>query len=149
MATGSDSFILAATTVIIWAAYGCEVATWLRLRNEEEKSMALGYAISNMVGGVGEPFIYGMMFRYRRLFPCLMAGSFVAGAIAIALGVTVYVAGGASNVLNVLVFVGGSTSNLVNMGISASAGFVTSFILTFMFGFTKDELEYGPAQERV
>lgn len=149
MATGSDSFILAATTVSIWAAYGCEVATWLRLRNEEEKSMALGYAISNMVGGVGEPFIYGMMFRYRRLFPCLMAGSFVAGAIAIALGVTVYVAGGASNVLNVLVFVGGSTSNLVNMGISASAGFVTSFILTFMFGFTKDELEYGPAQERV
>ena len=77
-----------------------------------------------------------------------MAGSFVAGAIAIALDVTVYVAGGASNVLNVLVFVGGSTSNLVNMGISASAGFVTSFILTFMFAFTKDELEYGPAQER-
>lgn len=148
MATGSDSFILAATTVSIWAACGCEVATWLRLRNEEEKSMALGYAISNMVGGVGEPFIYGMMFRYRRLFPCLMAGSFVARAIAIALGVTVYVAGGASNALNVLVFVGGSTSNLVNMGISASAGFVTSFILTFMFGFTKDELEYGPAQER-
>ncbi len=69
MATGSDSFILAATTVSIWAAYGCEVATWLRLRNEEEKSMALGYAISNMAGGVGEPFIYGMMFRYRRLFP--------------------------------------------------------------------------------
>jgi hypothetical protein len=42
-----------------------------------------------------------------------MAGSFVAGAIAIALDVTVYVAGGASNVLNVLVFVDGSTSNLV------------------------------------
>jgi PTS system beta-glucosides-specific IIC component len=101
-----------------------------------------------MVGGVAEPFIYGMMFRYRRLFPCSMIGSFVAGALAIGLGVTAYVAGAAANVLNILAFVGGGTSNIINAAIAAAAGFAASFILTFVFGFTKDELEHGPASER-
>ena len=100
-----------------------------------------------MIGGVGEPFIYGMMFRYRRLFPCTMAGSFVAGAVAMALGVNVYVMA-ASNVLNVLAFVGGDAQNFINMAIAAAAGFIVSFALSFFMGFTEDELENGPVSER-
>ena len=148
MLTGVDGFILPATTVSLWAAYGCEVASWIKLRNKEEKSLCLGYVIANMIGGVGEPFIYGMLFRYRRLFPCTMVGSFVAGAVAMTLGVNVYVAGAASNVLNVLAFVGGDMQNIINMAIAAAAGFIVSFALSFFMGFTEDELENGPVSER-
>ena len=148
MAVGTDSFILVATTISLWACYGAEVATWVKLRDKHEKSLAFGYIVSNMIGGVGEPFIYGVQFRYRRVFVTSMIGAFVAGVIALALGVTVYVAGGASNVLSFLVFVGGGTQNLVSAGIAAAAGFISSFLLTFFFGFTEDELENGPVSER-
>lgn len=86
IAAGSDSFILVATTISLWAGYGAEVGSWIKLRDKQEKSLALGYLISQMVGGVGEPFIYGIAFRYRKVFVCSMVGSFVAGALAIALG---------------------------------------------------------------
>lgn len=147
-AVGSDSFILVATTVSLWAAYGTEIASWIKLRDKDEKNQCAGFLLSQLVGGVGEPFIYGIMFRYRKTFLCSIAGSFVAGAVGIALGVVCYVAGASSNVLNVVAFMGGGTQNLVNMGIAAAAGFIVSFVLTLMFGFTEDELENGPLSER-
>lgn len=148
MATGVDSFILPATTLSLWAAYGAEVASWLKLRNKDEKTLCLGYVIANMVGGVGEPFIYGVMLRYRRTFAMAIAGAFVAGALGMSLGVSVYVAGTASNVLNLLAFVGGDVQNFINACIAGAVGFIAAFALTFFFGFTEDELENGPVSER-
>lgn len=148
MTTGVDYFILVATSISLWTAYGCEFATWLRLKDKKEKSNAFGYLITNTIGGVGEPFIYGIMFRYRRTWIGKIVGAFVAGATAIALHVGVFVVGGASNVLNSLAFVGGGTQNIINAAMAASAGFVTSAVLTYLFGFTADELEYGPESER-
>lgn len=148
MLTGSDSFILVAPTVALWAAYGAEIATWLKLRNKEEKSQCAGYVVAQLIGGVGEPFIYGMMFRYRKLFVACMAGSFVAGAVALALHVNAYLAGAASNVLNIMTFVGGGNENLISAVIASAAGFVVSFAVAWFFGFSEDELENGPISER-
>lgn len=148
MTVGSDGFVLVATGVSLWATFGCEVATWLKLRDKDEKNMAFGYLVANIVGGVGEPFIYGMMLRYRRVFVWKIIGSFVAGALAIALGATVYTAGAASNFLEFLAFAGGGTQNLINFGIAAAAGFLVSALGTYFFGFTEDELENGPVSER-
>ena len=89
-----------------------------------------------------------MSFRYPKLFVCSMVGSFVSGALALALGVTAYVAGLPSSVLSILTFVGGGTGNLVSACIAAAAGFAVSFIVTWFFGFTKDEIENGPVSER-
>lgn len=83
-----------------------------------------------------------------KLFVCSMVGSFVSGALALALGVTAYVAGLPSSVLSILTFVGGGTENLIFASIAAAAGFVVSFLAAWFFGFTKDELENGPVSER-
>lgn len=147
MSTGSDGFILVATTISLWAVYGVEIATWLKLRNKEEKSQCAGYLVAQLVGGVGEPFIYGMLFRYRKLFVACMTGSFVAGAVALALHVNAYLAA-ASNVLNIMVFAGGGNENLIGAVIAAVAGFVVSFAVAWFFGFSEDELENGPVSER-
>lgn len=104
--------------------------------------------MAQLIGGVGEPFIYGMTFRYPKLFACCMAGSFVSGALALALGVTAYVAGLPSSVLSILTFVGGGTENLLFACIAAAAGFAVSFAATWFFGFSKDEIENGPISER-
>lgn len=148
MSTGSDSFILVAITASLWADYGAEIATWLKLRNKEEKNQCAGYLVAQLVGGVGEPFIYGMLFRYRRLLATCMVGGFVAGATALALHVNAYLAGAASNVLSIMTFVGGGNENLIGAVIAAAAGFVVSFAATWFFGFTEDELENGPVSER-
>ena len=147
MSTGSDGFILVATTISLWAVYGVEIATWLKLRNKEEKSQCAGYLVAQLVGGVGEPFIYGMLFRYRKLFVACMTGSFVAGAVALALHVNAYLAA-ASNVLNIMAFAGGGNENLIGAVIAAVAGFVVSFAVAWFFGFSEDELENGPVSER-
>lgn len=143
LATGSDFFIMVATTMCLWGGYGAEIGSFLRLKDKDEKSLALGYVISNMVGGVGEPFIYGILFRYPRVWLTSCLGGFVSGAIAAALGVGVYNMAGASNVLNILAFAGGEPSNIVKACIAAAAGLVTSLVATYLFGFTKEELEGG------
>lgn len=146
--TGSDSFLLMATTISLWSAFGAEIAAFLKLKREEEKSACVGYLVAQLIGGVGEPFIYGMDFRYPKLFICSIVSSFVAGAVAVALGVTLYVVGTPSSVLSILAFVGGGTQNLINACIAAGAGFIVGFIVTWLFGFTADELENGPVGER-
>lgn len=148
MATGSDNFILVVTTVSLFSAFGTEIAAWLKLRDRHEKSQCAGYLVAQLVGGVGEPFIYGMLFRCRRLFVACVVGSFVAGAIALALNVTAYLAGAASNVLCIMAFIGGGNENFIGAVIASAAGFVVSFLVAWFFGFTEDELENGPESER-
>lgn len=145
---GYDNFILVAFTIGLWPCYGMEFGSWLRMRDKHEKSQALGFFVSNIVGGVGEPFIYGMMFRYRRLFVVNTIAAFITGALAAALNVTVYVAGGSSNALNLVGFIGGDGNNFMMAVITAAIGFVVGAVLTYLFGFTEDELENGPVGER-
>lgn len=145
---GSDPFVFVAITISLWPAFGTEIATFLRLKMQSEKSACAGYLVAQLIGGVGEPFIYGMSFRYPKLFLCSMIGSFVSGAVALAFGVTAYVAGLPSSVLSILTFVGGGTENLLFACIAAATGFAVSFAATWFFGFTKDELENGPVSER-
>ena len=147
-AVGYDNFLLVCFTIGLWPCYGIEFGSWLRLRNKHEKSQALGFFVTNIVGGVGEPFIYGMMFRYRRLFVIDAIAAFITGVTAAALNLTYYVAAGASNALNLLCFVGGDGNNLLMAIITAAIGFVVGAVLAYLFGFTEDELENGPVGER-
>lgn len=140
MATGMDAFVLVMTTISLWSGYGAELASFLRLKEPNEKSAALGYFISNTIGGVGEPFIYGLLFRHSRLWLTCAAGAFTSGVIASALGVKAYNMA-ASSVLNLLAFIGPEPSNLVKACVAAAAGFAVSLVLTYLFGFTKEEIE--------
>ena len=47
----------------------------------------------------------------------------------------------ASSVLNLLAFIGPESSNLVKACIAAAAGFAVSLVLTYLFGFSKEEIE--------
>ncbi len=47
----------------------------------------------------------------------------------------------ASSVLNLLAFIGPEPNNLVKACICAAIGFAIGFIATWLFGFTKKEIE--------
>lgn len=147
MTSGSDSFILVATNLRIWGIYAIWLAAAIKLRDKQEKSNAFSYFISNFVGGVGEPGIYGLLLRYRRLFNIQLVTSFIAGILGAVLHVTLYMPSN-STFLGIVSYIGEDPMNLICAVGVAAVTFVVAFILVMLYGFTEDELENGPVSER-
>jgi PTS system beta-glucosides-specific IIC component len=137
---GVDTFILTAGGCATWAAFGMALGAFLRLRNKEEKVLSLGYFVSGMLGGVTEPVLYGIGFRYKRPFIAMAVGGFCGGLYAGITHVGTYLLG-ATNFLSIMSYVSGGTSNLVNGTIAVVLALVVSAILTYLFGFTKEDIE--------
>lgn len=137
---GIDRFAMVAIALSVWSTYGTELGTALRLRDANERSFAWSCLFTNMVGGVAEPFIFGVLFKYPRLWATRAIGAFACGSLAMALGVGYYNMH-TTSVLNLLAFVGNDSQNIVNACICAAFGFVVSLVATYTAGFTSEELE--------
>ncbi len=136
---GVDTFVLTAGGYATWAAFGMALGAFFRLKDKEEKSLSLGYFISGILGGVTEPVLYGIGFRYKRPFIAMAIGGFCGGLYAGIMHVGTYVMG-ATNFLAVLGYVSGGTSNMINGCIGVVIAFVVSAVLTYFIGFTKEDL---------
>ncbi|MCD8052117.1 MAG: hypothetical protein LUE89_10635 [Clostridiales bacterium] len=134
-----DTFVLTAGGYATWAAFGMALGAFFRLKDKEQKSLSLGYFISGILGGVTEPVLYGIGFRYKRPFIAMAIGGFCGGLYAGIMHVGTYVMG-ATNFLSVLGYVSGGTANMVNGCIGVVIAFVVSAVLTYFIGFTKEDL---------
>lgn len=139
MANGVDRGVLVAGGIATFACYGMALGAFLRIKNKQEKSSAFGYFVSGILGGVTEPTIYGIGIKYKRPFIALIVGSFIGGIYAGIMQVGQYVMVSASNFISVLGFVGGNGSNFTNALISCGIAFVITTIMTYLFGFKKDD----------
>lgn len=140
MTNGVDTFVLTAGGFATWAAFGMALGAFLRLKNKNEKSLALGYFVSGVLGGVTEPALYGIGFKYKRPFIAMGIGGFCGGLYAGITHVGTYVMG-ATNFLAVLGYVGGGTTNMINGCIGVAIAVITSTVLTYLFGFTEEDLK--------
>ncbi|MCH4265876.1 MAG: PTS transporter subunit EIIC [Solobacterium sp.] len=138
MSVGSDHFVLVAGGMATWAAFGMAFGSFLRMRNKDEKALALGYTVSGLLGGVTEPVLYGIGFKYKKPFIAMMIGGFCGGIYAGLTGVGTYVMG-ATNFLAVIGYLGGGTSNMINGCIGAAIAFSVSAALTYFIGFNKND----------
>ncbi len=138
MTTGSEGVIWPAALCATAATFGLALGAFLRMKDKEEKSLALGYFISGIIGGVTEPALYGIGLKYKRPLACLMAGGAI-GGLYVGLTHSVMYALGATNFLMVLSFSGGSTANFVNGVIGCLIAMAASAALTYLFGFDKNE----------
>lgn len=136
---GSESLILPAANCATWAALGMALGAFLRLRNKEEKTLSLGYFISGLVGGVTEPTLYGIGFKYKKPFLGMIIGAAAGGLYAGLTHVGVYVMG-ATNFLSILNFVAGGTSNIINGIISCMIAMIASAIAVYLIGFKSNDL---------
>ena len=133
--------ILLAQVQIIAAGYDPFVfVSFLKMRNPDEKGLALGYVISAIAGGVTEPALFGILMRFRRT----MLGMFIGGAIGAVfsglMGVTYYLAGGASNFLVFTNYLQGGQMNTVWAIVGMAISFVIAAAVVFATGFSKEEL---------
>ena len=140
IAAGYDPFVFVSTNCAMTAVWGCAFGAFLRLKNKDEKGLALGYVISAIAGGVTEPALFGTLLKYRRT----MLGMFIGGAIgAVAsglMGVTYYIAGGSSNFMVILNYLQGGQQNVIFAVIGMAISFVVAAIVVFITGFSKEEL---------
>lgn len=139
LTAGSDSCVMVAGGIAQFATWGMAFGAFLRLKEKDEKGALLGYSLSGIVGGVTEPALYGCGFKYLRTLSGMVIGGAVGGLIAGLFHVTVYVLG-ATNILGFIGFVAGGTSNLVMGCVASLVAFIVAAAVTFLFGFTKDEL---------
>lgn len=136
---GYDTVVLLAIFIGTFTSSGVGLAAWLKFKDLGMKNLALGYFITQFVGGIGEPLLFGIMMRYKRPWLGVIFGGFAAGAYAVITGVRFYAP--ASGLLSMLAFAGGSTANFVNGCIGMFLGMAVAFVVTWFFGFTKEDLE--------
>lgn len=140
IAMGFDPFVFVSTNCAMTAVWGCAFGAFLKLKNKDEKGMALGYVISAIAGGVTEPALFGVLMRFRRT----MLGMFIGGAIgAVAsglMGVTYYLAGGAANFMVIMNYFQGGQWNTIAAVIGMAISFVIAAVVVYFTGFSKEEL---------
>lgn len=136
---GSDSCVMVGGAIAQFATWGMAFGAFLRLKEKDEKAAQIGFSLAGIVGGVTEPALYGCGFKYLRSLAGMIVGGAVGGLIAAIGHVTVYVLG-ATNILGLVSYVGGGTSNLVWGCVASGVAFVVAAAVTFLFGFTKEEL---------
>lgn len=146
METGQMDTVFAAIGFAAFAVYGTAFGAMLRMRSREEKGLTLGYLVSGVLGGVTEPTLYGLCFRHRRTFAGVVVGGFAGGAYAGLTHVVSYMVSNA-NIFQVVAFTGGEISNVVNGVITLAISFVVAAVVTYFFGFAKDDPALQASEE--
>ncbi len=140
LSVGSDNCVMVAGAMAQWATWGMAFGAFLKLREKDEKGAMLGFSLSGFLGSVTEPALYGCGFKYTRTLAGMVVGGFVGGLLAGILGVTTYVLG-ATNFLGIIGYAAGGTFNLVAGVATSIVAFVVAAVVTYMFGFTPEQLE--------
>lgn len=135
---GVDTFVSPAATCATFAAFGMAFGAFLRMKDKDEKALALGYALSGLLGGVTEPSLYGIGFKFKKPFIAMALGGGLGALYAGLSHVGVYVMG-ATNILTVLGYVAGGTTNMINGCISCAISFIATGVFTYMIGFNKND----------
>ena len=143
--TGEMTGVMLAGSFATWACFGVALGAALRLKGKAERGNAFGAFVSGILGGVTEPVLYGICLSHVRCFGALMVGSFVGGAYAGIANLTQYVITSA-NFLSVLSYVGGTNANFIQGIIASLISLVVAAVCTYLFGFSKKELDQANAK---
>lgn len=130
---GYDDTVLVGSTAGTYACIAIYLAYFLRVRDAKEKQLGLTVLISQAFGGVGEPGMFGVLFRYPKLVIYEMVATFFGGLWMGINDVKLYFLG-SSNFMAAVVFSGADLANLVNGIIGCAIAFVLAFVFTLAFG---------------
>ena len=95
--------------------------------------MGIGFFVSGILGGVTEPALYGVGFKYKKPLIGMMIGGAVGGLYAGITHVAVYGVG-ATNFLMIMTYAGGGNANLINGAISLVLSLVAGAAATYFLG---------------
>ena len=132
---GIDYMLFPATTIAFTSAtWGIGLAAALALKNKQDKSQALAFFATNILGGISEPTIFGLILKYKKLLVCQMVGAFCGGLYIGVTHVAAYTLIGSSNFTLFVELVGGGAGNLINGIVAGVVAMAVSFIMTCVWG---------------
>ena len=131
---GVETIITPQCAASAFAVGGMAFGVFLRAKQKKNKSAAVSTVIAQMIGGVTEPALYGVGFKYRRPFIGMTLGAFAGGLYAGITRIQAYNFIPSASFLCFLNYAGGTTANFINGIISAVIGFAVSCIVTFVLG---------------
>lgn len=140
-----DSFIMAASGLSAFATYGVIIGGLLRAKRKDTRAELGAYFLSNFLGGVGEPVLFGFILKYKKPLIAQIVGGFAGGLVAGFAHVTVYQAMPVLNFLNFLGYMGPDPSNIIWAGISAAVCVVVAAAVTYILGFDEQPAESAAA----
>lgn len=140
MAKGFGSGVCTSPAFATFAAFGVALGAFLRIKNKEEKLQSFSFFVSGVLGGLTEPVMYGICFKYKRPFIALALGGLVGGAYAGLTNVCSYVMT-STNILSLMTYVGGGMANTINGIVACILSMIVATIVTYLFGFSKDDLK--------
>lgn len=89
--TNGFDFIQSPMGAYNFAVFGVVTGVAIRAgRNKELRQTATGAAVSGLLGGISEPSLYGVVLRYKRVFPLILVPAIIGGALISMLGVKSY-----------------------------------------------------------
>ena len=140
-ANGYDATVLLAGVFACASVVGICLGVAIRTKKAETRELALGCATSNLLGGVSEPAIYGLMLVYKRTWLYQAIGAGAGAFLAALMGARFYTVTSGATALSWMSFVGGDTGNLVWGAIGMVLAIVVSLVLTLIFGFGEDKVK--------
>ncbi|MBP2058228.1 PTS system beta-glucosides-specific IIC component [Lactobacillus colini] len=138
---GHDNFATLGGVAASMACAGMALGCALKIKGKQNKALAWGYFISNLIGGVTEPALYGLAIRYKRPFIGMMIGGFAGALYAGIVHETAYVLVPVANFLALSTYVGGSVTNIINGVISGAIALVVAAVATYLLGFNGQDVE--------
>ena len=139
LANGFDTIVAPGFNAGQLAVVGMAIGAFLRMRNKGEKSQMFGYLISQVIGGVTEPSLYGIGIKYRRPLVGLAVGGFVGGIYYAVTGTGVYTLAATANFMIFASFAGGPAGNMANGIIGGLLACAVSAAVTYVLGFEKGD----------
>lgn len=135
---GFDPFILPAMLLASWPCAGILLACLIKLKRKENRALTIGYFITWLLGGVGEPMIYGLLIPYKKPLYASMIAGFFAGFVGGILGLKAYILSPANGIYGLFAFLGGPARNMIVLLISVAFSVVAGFIIMMLFKINED-----------
>jgi len=112
MTVGYDPIIWPTAIAYNFVMMGCGLGAFLKIKNKEEKGLALSAFITSFVGGITEPTMYGIVMRFKKGFLAVMIACATSGLLCGIFAPKVYNLAGLMNSITLpIIFAGGGTTN--------------------------------------
>ena len=112
---GCESFLMPLSFATSSLIYGLALGAMIKMKKKENKTLATGYFLSGIMGGLSEPILYGLVLKYKSVLKFMCIGNAIAGLLSAIMAPGVYIFGGTYNVFSAISYVAaGGTSNIIN-----------------------------------
>lgn len=136
-ALGFDDNILVGAAISSFPLFAIALSYTIKSKKVENRSYGISSLISHAVGGVSEPIVFGILFRYKKSIISLLLGGFIGGLYAGFMNVACYFLP-SSNFFCFLSFSGENSNSLIHGMIACAIAFIVSLIASTFLGFGKD-----------